>query len=87
MSLRFQSVKLLQKRNTSKESRLSTTTYSPGDDAKPTRVSGASNPDLLKHLQADIGKLKHAGIGQQLRLIIYLHLSVFLLRSPVFALD
>ncbi|WP_052672274.1 potassium-transporting ATPase subunit C [Aliterella atlantica] len=38
------------------QSRLSTTTYSQEDDAKPTRISGASNPDLLKRLQADIGK-------------------------------
>lgn len=58
------------------QSRPSTTTYSQGDDAKPTGVSGASNlapsnPDLLKRIQADIGKLKQAGIGQPTAEMVY----------------
>lgn len=58
------------------QSRPSTTTYSQGDDAKPTGVSGASNlapsnPDLLKRIQADIGKLTQAGIGQPTADLVY----------------
>lgn len=58
------------------QSRPSTTTYSQGDDAKPTGVSGASNlapsnPDLLKRIQEDTGKLKQAGIGQPTADLVY----------------
>lgn len=58
------------------QSRPSTTDYSQGDKAKPTGVSGASNlapsnPDLLKRIQADIGRLKQAGIEQPTADIIY----------------
>lgn len=58
------------------QSRPSTSDYSQGDKAKPTGVSGASNlapsnPDLLKRIQADIGKLKQAGIAQPTADIIY----------------
>lgn len=58
------------------QSRPSTTNYSQGDDAKPTGVSGASNlapsnRDLLKRIQADIGKLKQTVIEQPTADLVY----------------